>query len=107
MNTSVQWYRATVGDDSENAAALRAGIAQRTLNRQLQAGALSPEVAVAIADAYGRDAVEALILTGLITREHVRRHGALAALADASDDELAREVGRRLRRLPSSGTVFD
>lgn len=91
-----QWYDETVGGDSENAVAKKARINQRTLNRQRKSGRLSAETVVAVADAYGRDVLDALVILGLITREQIRRHGIREALAAASDEEIAEEVWKRL-----------
>ena len=57
----MEWYAATVADDTANAVALRAGLVQSTLARQIKAGQLSPEVVVAIARAYRADVLDALV----------------------------------------------
>ena len=93
-----QWYVVTVGDDSENQVALRSGVVQRTLNRQLAAGRLSPETVVAVARAYGRDVLDALVTVGLITAQDIRNHGVRQALIDATDREIAELVYERLAR---------
>lgn len=93
-----QWYVATVGDDSENQVALRSGVVQRTLNRQLAAGRLSPESVVAVARAYGKDVLDALVTVGLITARDIRDHGVREALAAATDREIAELVYERLAR---------
>ncbi len=94
--TLMEWYAATVGDASVNAVATRADIVQTTLARQIKAQSLSPEVIVAVARAYGRDVLDALVLAGLISREDIRAHGVHRALSDAFDAEIAAEVVRRL-----------
>ncbi|GAA2237367.1 hypothetical protein GCM10010401_06890 [Rarobacter faecitabidus] len=92
----MKWYKTTVGDDSENAVATRSGISQRTLNRQLKARKLKPEVVAPLARAYGQDVLDTLILVGLVTRGDIRRHGVRAALEAATDRELSDEVYRRM-----------
>ena len=104
MNT-ITWYAKTVGDDSTNGVATKAGLTTTTLGRQLERGRLSPETVVAIANAYGTDALDALVIAGLITREHIRAHGVRAALAEATDVEIADEVYARLLR--GEHEVFD
>lgn len=93
-----KWYAVTVGDDSVNQVAQRSNVAQTTLNAQVRTGKLKPEVVVAIATAYGTDALDALVIAGLITREHIRAHGVRGALAAATDEEIADEVYARLTR---------
>ena len=95
MNT-IEWYENTVGDTSENSVATKAGINQRTLNRQLKAGRLTAETVAAVAAAYDRDVLDALVIAGLITREQIKRHGVRAALEAATDQELSDEVWRRM-----------
>lgn len=92
----MEWYQEAVGDASENAVAARAGINQSTLNRQLKARRLSPELVVAVARAYGRDVLDALVVAGLITPADIRAHGVQMALEHATDREVADLVFRRL-----------
>ena len=102
---TIAWYEETVGDDTTNGVATKAGLVTTTLARQLDKGRLTPETVVAIADAYGRDVLDALVSASLITREQIRRHGARAALADATDQEIAEEVWARMQR--GHGAAFD
>lgn len=94
----LEWYRNTVGEDSENQVARQAGIVQRTLNRQLAKGELAPESVAAIARAYRKDVLDALVIAGLITPKDIRDHGVKAALDEASDKEISEIVARRLSR---------
>lgn len=93
---TIKWYESLVGDASENAVAMKAGVNQRTLNRQIKRGRLGPEVVVAIAQAYGYDVLDALVIAELITPEQIEAHGIRAALKAASDRELADEVWGRM-----------
>lgn len=107
MNLS-EWYRRTVGDDSINQAAEHAGIQQATLNRQLKSGKLTPETVVAVARAYGKSAVKALLIQGLLRRDDVAVFARVEALESASDREIADEVWRRLTKdEPGAHPVFD
>ena len=103
MNTEMTWYYATVGDDTPNAAAGKSGLVQSTLAAQLRRGRLAPESVVAIARAYGADAIKGLIAAGLISADDVRRYGTKEALHAATDAEIAEEVYRRL----VAGTATD
>ena len=92
----MRWYERTVRGAAVNAVAAKAGVVQTTLDRQVKRGALSPEVVVAVARAYGTDVLEALVIAGVITREDIRAHGVQQALSAALDVEIAQEVARRL-----------
>lgn len=96
MNELMSWYSATTSDDTVNAVASRAGLVGSTLSRQLKAETLTPESIVAIARAYNADAIEGLIISGLITEADVSRHGAQALLESITDRMIANEVWRRM-----------
>lgn len=93
---AIDWYEKTVGDDSVNAVARKSGIPQTTLNGQLRKESLAPDTMVAVARAYGRDALDALVIHGLITEEDIRAHYVRTGLEKATDLEISREVSRRL-----------
>lgn len=104
--TNMKWLTDTIGDDSVNAAALKAQINQSTLSRQIKSGRLTPETVVALASAYERDVLDALVVAGLITHEHIKQHGVREALSAATDKEIADEVWKRLNDGQEHG-VFD
>lgn len=93
---TIRWFDRITGDDTPNAAAKRSGVNQPTLSRQIKAGALSAEVIVAIARAYDADAIEGLIIGGLITEADVRKHGAEVLLEQITDRRIADEVYERM-----------
>lgn len=99
---SIAWMRGTVGDNTRNAVADRAGIVQSTLNRQIDKGVLRPETVVAIARAYGVPILPGLVACGLITEHEAaikaRSDSILEALAKADDADLVREVLRRIEQ---------
>lgn len=103
---AMTWYTQTTGDDTTNAVATNAGIVYTTLARQLSSGKLTPETLVAIARAYKRDAIDALIAHGIITVDDVRKHATRPTLQSATDREIADEVWRRLNDGEEHGT-FD
>lgn len=92
----MEWYEGVTEGLSVNKVALKAGIVQSTLNRQVNKKQLSPETVIAIARAYHIDVAGALISLGFITADEVRLHGVLATLKAATDRELAAEIARRL-----------
>lgn len=96
MTNIAEWYEATVDGASVNAVAQKAGLVQTTLSRQVKSGQFSPETVVAVAVAYGRDVLDALVVAGLITRDQIRDHGVRVTLAEVADAEIAAEVMRRM-----------
>lgn len=93
------WYKKTTKDDSMLTVAEKAGITQSTLYRQMKSGALSPEVVVAIARAYGVNVLHALVTSGLLTTDEIKDAApALKAiqLEEYTDLELAEEIYRRV-----------
>lgn len=81
---------------SVNAVAETAGLVQSTLSRRLAGEGLSAEQVIAIARAYRADVIDALVELGFMTEEDLVRPAAAATLADASDEEIVAEVGRRI-----------
>ena len=96
MTERLSWYRAATRGDSVNAVAKRAGLVQTTLAAQVRRGELTPQSAVAIARAYEDDPLAALVAIGFLSDEEAAAHARGAALGDATDEELAREVWRRM-----------
>lgn len=91
------WFEKITGGESYNA------VAKKKLGcRHHPYGANSPidsqkKNAVAIARAYGRPAIEPLIIMGLLTDDDIKAIKSQDALRDASDDELMAELGRRIK----------
>lgn len=84
-----------VGDATERAVAIKAGLTTSTLNRQLKSGALSAENVILIARAYGANPVAALATTGYITPEEATKNlGDVAQLLP--DRQLIAELARRI-----------
>lgn len=103
MSKNLSWYRAVTQEDSVNAVAKRAGLVQTTLAAQVRKGELTPQSVVAIARAYQSDPLSALVAVGFLTDEEVTAYAHRAALEDASDEDLAREVWLRM----SSGSASE
>lgn len=91
-----QWYGRVAGSQSINSIAALAGLNQSTLNRQLKAGRLEPELVVAIARALREDVLDALVIQGLLNADDLDRHAPRKALNEATDSEIVEEVSRRL-----------
>lgn len=97
MNNS-KWLEKVTNNASVNAAANRAGIVQRTLSRQVERGEISAENVIAIAIAYGAHPVRALVDTGYLDEKYARTVDPMTALRSVTEDQLADEVLRRMKR---------
>ena len=97
MNNS-EWLEKVTNNASVNAAANRAGIVQRTLSRQVERGEISAENVIAIAIAYGAHPVRALVDTGYLDEKYARTVDPMTALRSVTEDQLADEVLRRMKR---------
>jgi hypothetical protein len=98
-----QWLAAVTKDASVNAIAREIEVPHKTLDTQLRSPTgLKPDMVVKIARAYDVSPVAALVDLGLITEKEARDSVGLdpmrrsSALRDATDDELLREIGRRI-----------
>lgn len=93
------WYQTVTRGDSDTAVSAKTGIIPSTLGRQKKRSAFSPETLVRIARAYGRNAVEPLLITGLLQEEDLHESAApLSALDQLSDDALINELSQRLHQ---------
>ena len=90
------WFEKITGGESYNAVAKKAGVQASSIWRQLP-DRLSEKNAVTIARAYGRPAIEPLIIMGLLTDDDIKAIKSQDALRDASDDELMAELGHRIK----------
>lgn len=91
----MRWIDDVRGTDSIREVARKTGMNQGTLNRQINLDQLSFETVRAVARAYARPVVAALVATGHLSREDVGYSESV--LAAASDDELVEEIAKRLR----------
>lgn len=92
-----RYFRALTSERSVRAIALRAQLDQTTLNRQLTGrSTLTVEVVVAICRAYDLDMADVFVTVGFITEEEARSFGKGFALAEFTDQDLTREMVRRL-----------
>lgn len=94
---TTDWLDQVIGTDSNRAAAEKAGIEQSSLlNRRKRCGVTAEDV-IAIARAYNRPVVEALVATGFLTSNEAFDSNMRSTLAEASDANLANEILRRLQ----------
>lgn len=92
-----EYFRLQTQERSVRAIALKAGLDQSTLNRQLTGStSLTVETVVAVARAYGLDFAETFVAVGFITEDEARHFSRRYSLSDYSDQDLTREIVRRL-----------
>lgn len=101
----MQWIDAVRGKHSIREVARRAEMSQGTLNRQINADALTFETVLAISRAYGIAPVAGLVASGLLSADDAGIPSKAIALQSASDDELIEEVARRIK--DDDITAFD
>lgn len=96
MSTHNDWFNQVTKGDSINSVAKLAGIPQASLNKRLLKGALTMEDFTLISRVYAINPIHSLVDGGFIFDSEVERvqHG--ASLSDASDEEIAAEVWKRL-----------
>lgn len=95
MNT-IEWIEEVRGTNTYNAVCERAGITPSTLTRQLTRGRIGHVEMVKIARSHNRNVLDALVVSGLINRQDIAQSMQALSLADATDEEIAGEVWRRL-----------
>ena len=82
------WFEKITGGESYNAVAKKAGVQASSIWRQLP-DRLSEKNAVAIARAYGRPAIEPLIIMGLLTDDDIKAIKSQDALFVVEGEEVA------------------
>lgn len=100
--THREWFKETVGDDSVNVAAKKAGVQQSTLNRQLTRGTIPAESVIMIARVYTGNPIQALVDTGYITTQEAQESLTIIDWHTASEADLTREL---LRRVDTTGII--
>ena len=103
MRTDWREWLSAITQDPVTASADKAGLSQSYLNRQLSgARPMQPETVIALSRAYGQDPLEGLVELGILEPHEVERRGPLQrsrlSLITCSDDDLMREVRRRIDR---------
>lgn len=107
-NDLVEYFRIQTQERSVRAIALRAGLDQSTLNRQLNGTtSLTVETVVAIVRAYDLDFADTFVAVGFITADEARRFSRRFALADYSDQDLTLEIVRRVNNGAATTTLTE
>lgn len=97
MDKVEKWIRSTVGQASDREIAKLANLGQSTLSRQRRDGSVTVDTVVAIARTYQVSVIPALIALGIVTESDISSFSAQSRLEDASDEEIADEVLRRMK----------
>lgn len=96
MNSFKQWVSDLAGENaSERGIARRTGINAATFHRKMSEDAFTPDDAVAIARAYHRSPIEALVVLGTITPDEAMKADKGYSIREYTDLELAKEMTRR------------
>ena len=90
-----EWIGQLIGEDSYRTAAAKIDSNGSTITRQLQRGALSPEMVIALCRAYDHPAVEGLVETGYLFPHEVETPGVNLVLPKATNRQLLEEINRR------------
>lgn len=93
-----EWLNQISKDGAVHAIAQRAKIVPRTFARQVERGEISAENVIAIAIAYGAHPVRALVDTSYLDEKYARTVDPMTALRSVTEDQLADEVLRRMKR---------
>lgn len=104
---TTDWLDQVIGTDSNRAAAEKAGIEQSSLLNRRKRGGVTAEDVIAIARAYNRPVVEALVATGFLTSSEAFDSNMRSTLAEASDANLANEILRRLQNGQASPVLTE
>lgn len=110
---SKKWLKRVGGGASVNSMAKSIDMTTSTLDSQIKSPTgLKPETMVALARQFGYSPVAALVDRGLITTLDARQSADIErdltvpqALAQATDDQLLKEIGRRLDEREGGATV--
>lgn len=92
-----EWMHRITAGDSLREVARRAGLNNRTLTTQVNAGKLKADLIIKIAEAYDESPVIALVDLGFMSARWITEPGVVTALSRATDEQLTDELLRRLR----------
>ncbi|WP_333618128.1 hypothetical protein [Dietzia sp.] len=92
-----EWLERTTGGASPRAVGRATGISFRTVTDQTARESLAAENVIKIADAYGAHPVRALVDCGYLAADYAVEIDPFTALSGVTDDDLAKEVLRRMK----------
>lgn len=101
MNNHRDWFDSITGGASKAEAARRTGIANSTLSHQYRHAAFSATSVIAIAKAYGKNPIRALLQTGYLSQDNVDAMFSPTPIDAFTDQQLVRELALRINSTPA------
>lgn len=101
MTSHNDWFEKLTHHASGRSAAERSGESPATVNRQLKAGVISPELVISLARGYGRSPVLALLQTGYLLPEETGAPTLEEVATTLTDQQLIAETARRIDSNPA------
>ncbi|MEH6802660.1 MAG: hypothetical protein V7697_06570 [Rhodococcus erythropolis] len=102
-----QWLEAVVGDDSNRLTAKKSEIEQSSLLKRRKSFRVTADDVIAIARAYGKEPVQALVDTGFLSEVEVKGSNIVSNIAELSDLVLLSEIKRRFQDGSASSALTD
>lgn len=99
-----EWLNNVTNGDSLRTIEKKTGVSYGTINSQRTTG-VSAENVIAVARGYGIPPVSALVVTEFLTPAEVDKGDPKAAIRNATEEDLAEEVLRRMK-LPGTHAAF-
>lgn len=103
---AAEYLKRITGEKSVRAIALRIGVAPTTISRQIESE-LRPELLVRICREYGLGVIPELVHIDFITEEEVAQVAGADALLRATDEQLAKEILRRVQEKSATPTLTE
>lgn len=108
VNAIKAWFDLVIGDDPNRTAAQKAGMDHTTLRTRREGIRTRAEDVIAVARAYNQPVVQALVHTRFLTpAEGCSGSNVSSNLAEASDQNLAEEILRRLQNGQAGPALTD
>ena len=91
-----KWFTQLPGSPSITWASDASGISQTTISLQLKHNQLSAGNVIKLCQAFGKSPVDGLVETGYIVPSDLDGAGVIAALQQATNQQIITEAGRRM-----------
>lgn len=104
---ALKWLEEATSPDSNRTVSAKVGIDQSSLAGRRKTGNITHADVIAIARAYGKPVVPALVDAGFLTHEEAFESNMISTLAQATDDQMADEIMRRFKAGQASKVLTD
>lgn len=101
MSNHRDWFDSITDGASKAEAARRTEIANSTLSHQYRHAAFSATSVIAIAKAYGKNPIRALLQTGYLTQDNIDAMFSPTPIDAFTDQQLVRELAFRINSTPT------